>query len=147
MVTAMKAYNIEASEAVKIIDSLNKLGNEFAVTAAGLGSGMANSASAMATAGVSFEQTMAMITGIAEITQSPTEAGSFLKVASMRIRGMKGELEELGEEVDASVDSISKVQTQILNLTGGKVNIFDQNGEFRNYYEIMQDMSINAVNI
>ena len=141
MVTAMKAYNIEASEATKIIDSLNKLGNEFAVTAAGLGSGMANSASAMATAGVSFEQTMAMITGIAEITQSPAEAGSFLKIASMRIRGMKGALEELGEEVDENVDSISKVQTQILNLTGGKVNIFDQNGEFRNYFEIMKEIA------
>lgn len=141
MVTAMKAYNIEAAEAVKIIDALNKLGNEFAVTAAGLGSGMANSASAMATAGVSFEQTMAMITGIAEITQSPDEAGSFLKVASMRIRGMKGALEELGEEVDENVDSISKVQTQILNLTGGKVNIFDQNGEFRNYFEIMKEIA------
>lgn len=54
---------------------------------------------------------------------------------------MKGELEELGEEVDESVDSISKVQTQILNLTHGKVNIFDDAGEFRDYYEIMRDIA------
>lgn len=54
---------------------------------------------------------------------------------------MKGELEELGEEVDESVDSISKVQTQILNLTHGKVNIFDDMGEFRDYYEIMEDIA------
>lgn len=54
---------------------------------------------------------------------------------------MKGELEELGEEVDESVDSISKVQTQILNLTHGEVNIFDDMGEFRDYYEIMEDIS------
>lgn len=54
---------------------------------------------------------------------------------------MKGELEELGEEVDESVDSISKVQTQILNLTGGRVNIFDDTGEFRDYYDIMLDIS------
>lgn len=54
---------------------------------------------------------------------------------------MKGELEELGEEVDESVDSISKVQTQILNLTGGQVNIFDDTGEFRDYYDIMLDIS------
>lgn len=54
---------------------------------------------------------------------------------------MKGELEELGEEVDDSVDSISKVQTQILNLTHGKVNIFDDMGEFRDYYEIMEDIA------
>lgn len=56
-------------------------------------------------------------------------------------RLMKGELEELGEEVDSSVDSISKVQTQILNLTHGSVNIFNDNGEFREYYDIMEDIS------
>ena len=59
----------------------------------------------------------------------------------MRIRGMKGELEALGEEVDDSVDSISKVQTQILNLTHGGVNIFDAEGNFRDYYDIMEDIS------
>lgn len=56
-------------------------------------------------------------------------------------RTMKGELEELGEEVDETVDSISKVQTQILNLTGGKVNIFNDKGEFRDYYTIMKEIS------
>ena len=54
---------------------------------------------------------------------------------------MKGELEMLGEEVDETVDSISKVQTQILNRTGGKVNIFDDMGNFRDYYDIMEDIS------
>ena len=54
---------------------------------------------------------------------------------------MKGELEELGEEVDDSVDSISKVQTQILNLTHGAVNIFDDNDQFKSYYDIMEEIS------
>jgi TP901 family phage tail tape measure protein len=54
---------------------------------------------------------------------------------------MKGELEMLGEEVDETVDSISKVQTQILNRTGGKVNIFDDMGNFRDYYDIMEDIA------
>ena len=54
---------------------------------------------------------------------------------------MKGQLEELGEEVDDSIDSISKVQTQILNLTHGQVNIFDDTGQFRDYYEIMEEIS------
>lgn len=54
---------------------------------------------------------------------------------------MKGELEMLGEEVNETVDSISKVQTQILNRTGGKVNIFDDMGNFRDYYDIMEDIA------
>ena len=144
IVTAMKAFNIEAENAISIIDPMNKISNEFAVTAAGLGQGLSRAASTMATSKTSLEQTLALLTGISEITQSPEEAGNFLKTAVARIQGMKGELEELGEEVDESVDSISKVQTQILNLTSGTskaVNIFDESGNFRNYYEIMQDIA------
>lgn len=141
MVTAMKAFNIEASDSITIVDMLNKLGNEFATSAASLGDGLSRSASAMATSGTDINKTLAMLTGGTEITQNASEFGNFLKIGSMRIRGMKGSLEELGEEVDETVDSISKVQTQILNRTGGKVNIFDDMGNFRDYYDIMKDIS------
>lgn len=137
----MKAFNMTASDAIGIVDVLNEVSNNFAVSAADLGAGLSNSASAMKTANTTFEQTTALLTGISEITQSPSEAGNFLRTASMRIRGMKGELEELGETVDENVDSISKVQTQILNLTNGKVNIFDGSGNFRNYYDIMKEIA------
>lgn len=141
IVTALKAYGLETSEAIRVVDSLNELGNRYAVSAADLGDGLSKSASAMNAAGTDMYKTLAMLTGGAEITQNAGEFGSFLKVASMRIRGMKGALEELGEEVDPTVDSISKVQTQILNLTGGKVNIFDDAGEFRDYYDIMSEIA------
>ena len=95
----------------------------------------------MSAAGTDLYKTLAMLTGGAEITQNAEEFGGFLRTSSMRIRGMKGQLEELGEEVDESVDSISKVQTQILNLTHGSVNIFDDTGEFREYYDIMEDIA------
>lgn len=141
MISAIKAFEVETSDAIHIIDVYNELGNNFAISSAKLGEGISNSASALALAGADLEQASAMITGIAEITQDAPEAGNALKVFSMRIRGMKGELEELGEEVDGNIESISKVQTQILNLTKGKVNIFDDSGEFRNYYEIMKDIA------
>ena len=41
-----------------------------------------------------------MITGGTEITQNASEMGNALKVLSMRVRGMKGELEALGEEYE-----------------------------------------------
>lgn len=141
MVTAMKAFSIESQDAITIIDSMNQLGNQFATDAASLGEGLSRAASSMHVAGTDMYQTLAMLTGGAEITQNAGEFGNFLKVASMRIRGVTGELEALGEEVDESVESISKVQTQILNLTHGKVNIFDSEGEFRNYFEVMKEIA------
>lgn len=55
---------------------------------------------------------------------------------------MKGKLEELGEEVDDNITSVSKIQTQILNLTHGKVNIFEDDGKtFRNIYDVFKDIA------
>lgn len=82
-----------------------------------------------------------MITGITEVTQDPEKAGNALKVLSLRLRGMKGQLEELGEETDENVENISKMQGQILNMTKGKVNIFDATGNFKSTYEIMQGIA------
>lgn len=53
---------------------------------------------------------------------------------------MKGELEQLGEEYE-NVESISKIQTQILNQTQGSVNIFDETGNFRATYDIIEDIA------
>lgn len=140
MVTAMKAFNIEASNAITIVDRLNALGNKYATSAAALGTGLSNSASALALAGNDIDQTLAMITAMTEITQDASESGNALKILSMRLRGMKGELQALGEESEG-LESISKIQTQILNLTGGKVNIFKDDGNFKSTYEIMQGIS------
>ena len=61
--------------------------NRFATNAADLGTGLTKSASAMNAAGVDMQHTLAMLTGITEITQNSSEAGNALKVFSMRIRG------------------------------------------------------------
>lgn len=79
MVTAMKAYNIKANNAQSIIDSLNILGNNYATSSADLGEGLSNSASSLAVSGNDINQSLAMLTGMAEITQSAPEAGNALK--------------------------------------------------------------------
>lgn len=135
-------YDGDTVAAVKYIaDVYNELDNSFAVTSAGLGEALTRSASALDLAGNSIQETAGMVTGIVEVTQDPEKAGSALKVLSLRLRGMKGQLEELGEETDENVENISKMQGQILNMTGGKVNIFDASGNFKSTYEIMQGIA------
>ena len=135
-------FNGDKSAAIlRIADIYDKLGNEFAEGAADVGAGLARSASVLQQGGASLEEAAGMLTGIQEVLQDSSVAGSTLKILTLRIRGMKGDLEELGEDVDQDIDSISKMQTQILNLTHGKVNIFDDDGNFRNIYDIMHDIS------
>lgn len=150
LVTAYKGFekqllelnNNDSTAAIEMItDIYDKLGNEFAESAADVGDGLSKSASVLSQGGASIQEAAGMFTGIQEVLQNSSTSGTALKILTLRIRGMKGELEELGEEVDDNVDSISKIQTQILNLTHGKVNIFDDAGNFRNIYDIMADIS------
>lgn len=140
LVTSIKAFNIEASDSIEIVDKLNILGNNFSTASADLGEGLRVSSSALSAAGNDINQTLALITGGTEIIQNASQVGEALRTISMRIRSMKGELQELGEETDG-IESISKIQTQILNLTKGKVNIFDDNGDFKSTYEILKEIS------
>lgn len=122
-------------------DILNELDNNFAVTADGVGEAIKRSASALNIAGNTIQETAGMVTGITEVTQDPEKAGNALKVLSMRLRGTKGQLEEMGEEVDENVTNLTKMQGQVLNLTHGHVNIFDDVGEFKSTYEIMEGIA------
>ena len=141
MLAAMEAFNIQTSNAITIVDKLTKLESEYAASSAALGEGLSRSASAMAASGTDMNKTLAMLAGGTEITQNAPEFGDFLKVSSMRLRGMKDELAALGEEADSTAGSINKIQSQILSLTGGQVNILDNAGNARAYYDVMKDIS------
>lgn len=142
LVTALKAFNIESSKSITIVDSLNKLGNEFATDAGSLGEGLKNAASALALGGMDINKSLALLTGGSEITQNAGELGNALKVGQMRVMGMKGALEQLGEESEG-LESISKIQTHILNITKGQVNIMNAADptKFKDYYTILEDVS------
>ena len=151
LVTAYQGYkdqllattnNDSVAAIEKVADIFDKLGNELPVTAAQVGAGMNKWASVAQSAGATIEEAAAMTVGGGSVTQDFEQTGSALKIATLRIQGMKGELEALGEEVDDNISSVSKIQTQILNITKGKVNIFEDDGKsFRNIYEIFRDIA------
>lgn len=136
-------FDGDAAAAVEhILDVYDKLNNELPVTAAQVAEGVNKTASVLQEAGATFEQASALIVGGGSVTQDFDAMGNAIKISTLRIHGMKGKLEELGEEVDENIQSVSKIQTQILNLTHGKVNIFEDDGEhFRNIYDVFKDIA------
>lgn len=142
LVTVMKAYNMQDSQAMDIADMLNELGNNYATSAGDLGAGLTKMASTMSMSNVSLEKSLAILTGGTEITQNAEELGNAIKVSVLRMRGQKGALEDIGENAD-DIESVSKMQTQILNMTKGAVNIMDSADptKFRDYYDVMADIA------
>ena len=140
MIIAMRAFNIEASESMKIVDAYNEVGNNFSISAGGIGEVMARSASALQVANNTFAESIALGTAMNEQLQDTEQAGSALKILSLRIRGVASEIEAMGESTDGMVTSTSKMQEKIkayTNIDGsGGFDILDANGNFKSTAEI-----------
>lgn len=75
------------------------------------------------------------------IVQNPNTVGTALKTLSLRIRGVKTELEEAGLEVEGMAETTSQLQAKLLALTDGKVNIMADANNFKNTTQILREMA------
>ena len=62
IVSTLKAFKIEAEDAITIVDKFNEVGNNFAISSGGIGEALLRSASAMAAANNDLSQSIALIT-------------------------------------------------------------------------------------
>lgn len=139
--STMKAFGIESSGTMGIIDSFNEVGNNFAITSAGIGEALKRSASALDAGGNTLEESIGLITGANTVVQNPETVGTALKTLSLRIRGVKTELEEAGLETENMAETTSQLQAKLLALTHGKVDIMIDENNFKSTYQILEDMS------
>ncbi len=141
IVTAMKAFNLEASEAIDIVDKLNALGNKYAVSSADLGTGLSNSASALALAGNDINESLAMITAMSEITQDASESGNALKILSMRVRGYDEETQSYTNDVEELTGVIADL-TKTAETPGG-ISLFtdDTKQTYKSTYDLLNEIS------
>lgn len=148
MVSVMKAYKIEANNMITVLDKYNDVSNKFSISMAGIGEGMRRSASAMKLAGNDINDTLGLLVAGNNVIQDPAVVGTFLKTASMRIRGANGiptklrnELEADGFDMDGLLDSATQVQAKLSKLTNGQVNIMLNPNTFKKTYDILSDIS------
>lgn len=62
IVSTMKAFNIEAKNSIEIVDKLNQVGNNFAISSGGIGEALKRSASALAAGNNDLSESIALIT-------------------------------------------------------------------------------------
>lgn len=142
IVSSMKAFKLQASDAIGIVDSLNRVGNEFNITSGGLGEALRRSASALAEANNDINQSIALNTAANNVVNDPEKVGNMWKTVSMRIRGAVTELEEAGLDTDGMVESTSKLRDLVKALTGGFDIMADSAGTtFKSTYDIVLGIS------
>lgn len=141
IISTMKAFGIEANNAMGIVDRFNEVGNNFAISSTGIGEAMQRSASALYEAGNTIDESIALITGANSVIQNPEQVGTALKTLALRLRGAKVELEEAGEDVDGMAESTSQLQAKLKALTHGRVDIMLDNNTFKNTTQILREMA------
>lgn len=141
IISTMKAFGIESSDVMGIIDRFNAVGNNFAITSAGIGEAMQRSASALYAGGNTLDESIALITAANSVIQNPEQVGTALKTLTLRLRGAKVELEEAGLETDNMAESTSTLQAKLKALTHGKVDIMVDADTFKNTTQILREMS------
>ena len=144
LVSTLKAFsefNDEATDAIQIVDKLNEVGNNFAISSGGIGQALLRSASAMASANNTLSQTIAIITTANTVAQDPEAVGTGLKTMALRLRSTKTELEEMGEDAEGAAENVSKLREQVLALTKNKVDIQLDENTYKSSYDILLEIS------
>ncbi len=139
LISTLQGFKMTADEAIHIIDSFNEVANTEAIDSAGIGEALQRSASSMYAAGNTLEETIGLVTAANAVVQDPDSIGNAYKTISMRIRGAKTEMEELGLETDGMVGSTAKLQEEIMALSG--VDIMKDKDTFKSTYQILDELA------
>lgn len=117
----MVQFNIEAEESIRIIDALNEVDNNFAITTKDLSDAVSKAGATAQTFGVDLEKMIGQVTAIGVATrESGSIVGNSLKTIYSRLTTM-----------DESVDALSAVG----------ISIKDSAGDMRSAGDILDELS------
>lgn len=146
MISMMKAYDVKVDDSMDLIDKMNLIGNNYAISTDGIATALQDSGSALVAAGNDFDKSVALVTAANSVVQDPSKVGAGLRTIALRLRGTSAEeLSSMGEDTEGLVETTSKLNSNIKSLTAvnGKagVSILDMNGNYRDTYDILKDIS------
>lgn len=131
MIAQMKAFNIEAEDAIHIIDAVNEVANRYAVSSADIANNLGKSSAVMANAGNSYEEMIGLLTAGTEITRNASKVSNGLKTITLRMQGMTDEGEKSMELVAQMEELYSKLG----------ISVYDANGELKNTFELLETLA------
>ena len=132
----IKAFGADVDDIESIMDKLVITGNNFPISVSQIAEGMTNASSALAAAGNTFEQSVALLTAANTTIQNAAKASTGLRTIAARLRNTETELNELGEAM-----SESTYGELVTALTKYNVQLTDAAGQFRSTYDIIADIA------
>lgn len=85
LVASLKGFGAEASEAGRLVDILNEVSNNYATSVEELAIGFARLSPVASAAGLTFEETAALLTPVIEVFRDGSESANGLKTILLRL--------------------------------------------------------------
>ena len=128
IVSQMKAFNMTAGDAEHIIDAVNEVSNNFAVSSADIATNIGKASAAMATGNVTYEQSVGLMTAMTEITRNGAKSARGLVSIQSRYNQIVDESSSTGKKLTAWYKEHN-------------IAIKDQNGQLRSFFEVGKDVA------
>jgi TP901 family phage tail tape measure protein len=128
IVSQMKAFNMTAGDAEHIIDAVNEVSNNFAVSSADIATNIGKASAAMATGNVTYEQSVGLMTAMTEITRNGAKSARGLVSIQSRYNQIVDESSSTGKKLTAWYKEHN-------------IAIKDQNGQLRSFFEVGADVA------
>lgn len=142
-VTAIvKAFGMSVDDIESVMDKLVITGNRFPISVSEIAEGMNNASSALAAAGNTFDQSVALMTAANATIQDAAKSSTGLRTIAARLRNTKTELDDLGESM-----TVAEYDKMVQSLTDFNVSLSDANGEFKSTYDILASIAAQWDNI
>ena len=140
LISAVQAFGYTADTSMDVVDLLNTIGNNYAISTADLAQSLTKSSASLVAAGGDLAEAAALTATANKIVQDADSVGTALKTTSLRLRGTDVKLlEEEGLDSEGAVTSKSKLQSKVMALSG--VNILTATGEYKSTYEILSQIA------
>lgn len=128
IVSQMKAFNITAEDAETIVDKINRISNEFAVSSTDIATGLSKTSAAMAVLGNDMNETIGLVTAGSEILHSQSA-----KVA----RGLR----TIGNNFAAAAKEAKSFDVKVQGTTKSISLINETTGDIESTFDIFKNLS------
>ena len=140
LISSIQAFKYTAEESMDVVDILNTIGNNYAISTADLAESLTKSSGSLVAANGTLEEAVALTATANTIIQDADVVGTALKTVAMRLRGTDTKtMEEEGLETDGMVESSSKLRGKIKGLSG--VDILTDTGAYKSTYQILSEIA------
>ena len=140
LISAVQAFGYTAETSMEVVDLMNIIGNNYAISTADLATSLTKSSASLVAAGGNLAEAAALTATANAIIQDADSVGTALKTTSLRLRGTSVKvLEEEGLDSDGVVESTSKLRSQVMALSG--VDILTDTGAYKSTYQILLEIA------